>query len=401
MTTRRVACWMLATAWLLTVSVPAAAQIRSEAHDKYAAKLWKFLQPKYAGWKTAPGDLALPSGPPAVLGARNHVNRVAAAAADKLPSGSVVVTEHFAPGGDKPTAVTIRYRYQPGYNPASEDWYWATYLPDGKVVRTVADKAPYDKRGFATYLQDGRLWILRLGSGALAEYLTSGEPAKRVIRPAAGPGGLTVMSDDNTTIDAYLTAKPGFETRVADGRLWVFPASAKELAEFEKNGELAKHVIRPGAGPAGMTIKAPDAEVIDAYLTAKPGFVTRLVDGRLWVFRKAAAEFAEFEKHGDLGKHVTLPGAGPGGLTIKGPDSDTLAAYLAAADGFETCVRDGRIWVFRPGSAELAEFEKNGDLAKHVTRAGAGPQGMSVKAADAETLDAYLRVAVGEPPSEG
>jgi hypothetical protein len=212
---------------------------------------------------------------------------------------------------------------------------------------------------------------------------------------------LTIMSGDNETIDAYLTAKPGFETRLADGRLWVFRTGSKELAEFEQYGELAKHVIRPGAGPAGITIKAPAAETIDAYLTVKPGFVTRLVDGRLWVFRSGGAELAEFDRQGELAKHVTHPGVGPGGVTVKAPDADTVTAYLVAADGFETKVQEGRIWVFRPGSVELAEFEKSGELAKHITRPGAGPQGLTVKAADAETLDAYLRSAVGGPPSAG
>jgi hypothetical protein len=397
-------CWMFVGVLFLAAAAPVAAQIRSETHEKYAASLWKFLHPttgpKYVRWTVASRDLGLTAGPPSGPGAKTYLNPLAAAG-DKLPHGSVVVTEHLAPGGDKPTAITIRYRFQPGYDSASDDWYWANYLPDGQIVRTMADKAPYDKRGFATYLQDGRLWILRLGSETLAEYLTSGELAKRVTRPGAGPGGLTVMSGDNETIDAYLTAKPGFETRLADGRLWVFSASSKELAEFEQHGELAKHVIRPGAGPAGITIKAPEAETIDAYLTAKPGFVTRLVDGRLWVFRSGGGELAEFDQQGELAKHVTHPGVGPGGVTVKAPDADTVAAYLAAADGFETKVQEGRIWVFRPGSSELAEFEKSGDLAKHITRPGAGPQGMTVKAADAETLDAYLRSAVGGPTSDG
>ena len=52
-----------------------------------------------------------------------------------------------------------------------------------------------------------------------------------------------------------------------DGRLWVFREGAKELSLFEEAGELAKHVIRPGAGPGGMTIKGPDADTIDAYLS--------------------------------------------------------------------------------------------------------------------------------------
>jgi hypothetical protein len=63
--------------------------------------------------------------------------------------------------------------------------------------------------------------------------------------------------------------KPGFVTEVHDGRLWVFKRDAKELAEFKKNGELGKQVTRIGAGPNKMTMKAPDAETIDAYLGAK------------------------------------------------------------------------------------------------------------------------------------
>jgi hypothetical protein len=63
--------------------------------------------------------------------------------------------------------------------------------------------------------------------------------------------------------------KPGFVTQVQDGRLWVFREGAKEIDEFRKHGELVQQVIRPGAGPNGMTIKAPDAATINDYLMAK------------------------------------------------------------------------------------------------------------------------------------
>lgn len=63
--------------------------------------------------------------------------------------------------------------------------------------------------------------------------------------------------------------KPGFVTQVQDGRLWVFREGAKEIDEFRKHGELVKQVIRPGAGPNGMTLKAPDAATINDYLKAK------------------------------------------------------------------------------------------------------------------------------------
>jgi hypothetical protein len=65
--------------------------------------------------------------------------------------------------------------------------------------------------------------------------------------------------------DTY--AKEGFHTEVdEDGRLWVFRAGSDELKEFKAHGEPAKVVIRPGAGPGGVTIKSVDAEIIDEYL---------------------------------------------------------------------------------------------------------------------------------------
>jgi hypothetical protein len=62
--------------------------------------------------------------------------------------------------------------------------------------------------------------------------------------------------------------QPGFVTDVVDGRLWIFRADSAELEEYRSMGEPAKHVIRVGAGPNGMTVKGPDGETIDAYLKA-------------------------------------------------------------------------------------------------------------------------------------
>jgi hypothetical protein len=266
----KIMCWMIPLALTCATYVSAVAAERSPQHETYAASLWTSLHPagtaKYAAWTAATGGLATLPGPPSGPGAKTYLNAAAAAAPDKLPHGSIVVTEQLVAGADKPAAVIIRYRFQPGYHPASEDWYWAVFLPDGRVVRTVADKAPYDKPGFVTYLQDGRLWVFQLGSAPLAEYLTRGELGKRVTRPAGGPGGLTVMSDDYATLDSYVAAAEGLETRLQEGRIWVFRPRSPELAEFEVHGELAKCVTRPGAGPRGMTVKAADAETLDAYL---------------------------------------------------------------------------------------------------------------------------------------
>jgi uncharacterized protein (TIGR03000 family) len=63
-------------------------------------------------------------------------------------------------------------------------------------------------------------------------------------------------------------SKPGFVTFVKDGRLWVFRAGSKALQDYKKDGEPAQQATRVGDGPEGMTLKGPDAETLDAYLKA-------------------------------------------------------------------------------------------------------------------------------------
>ncbi|MBN9529892.1 MAG: hypothetical protein J0H82_27030 [Alphaproteobacteria bacterium] len=60
--------------------------------------------------------------------------------------------------------------------------------------------------------------------------------------------------------------KPGFTTKVVDGRLWVFRSDSKELQNFEKGVEPSQLVTRIAAGPGGMTLKSPDAKILDEYL---------------------------------------------------------------------------------------------------------------------------------------
>ncbi|MGQ0615352.1 MAG: hypothetical protein ACT4PV_16595 [Planctomycetaceae bacterium] len=124
--------------------------------------------------------------------------------------------------------------------------------------------------------------------------------------------------------------KHGFVTMEREGRLWVFRWGSKELKEFRDRGELAKHVTRIGAGPGGATIKAPDVDTVDAYLFGKPGFVAfNDGSGRLWVFRLYSKELQDYYVKKELAKHVTRIGAGPGGTTIKAPDGETIDEYLS------------------------------------------------------------------------
>lgn len=64
-------------------------------------------------------------------------------------------------------------------------------------------------------------------------------------------------------------AKPGFATFIDDGRLWVFRADSQDLADFKEHGEPIKMATRIGAGPNGMTVRSTDIDTIDAYLAAK------------------------------------------------------------------------------------------------------------------------------------
>ena len=130
----------------------------------------------------------------------------------------------------------------------------------------MAEKVSYDREGFAIRMEDGRLWVFTAESKDLAKFDSHGEPAKHIVRPGGGPGGITIKATDTETLDAYMFARPGFVTRVEDGRLWIFKSNSEELPKYIEHGEPAKHIVRPGAGPKGMTVKATDAETLDAYL---------------------------------------------------------------------------------------------------------------------------------------
>jgi hypothetical protein len=58
--------------------------------------------------------------------------------------------------------------------------------------------------------------------------------------------------------------------------------------------------------------------------------------------------------------------------------------------GYATEIKDGRLWVFRDGSKELAEFRQRGEPAHIVTRIGAGPNGMTIRSSEVEIIDGYL-----------
>lgn len=139
---------------------------------------------------------------------------------------------------------------------------------------------------------------------------------------SAAPNGETMSSSSYD--------RPGFTVMDQDGRLLVFCNEDPELANFKKHGDLVKSVTRIGAGPGGRTVRAPDAETIEAYTLARPGFVTRIADGRIWVFAAGSKDWDEFLANGEPAKSVTKIGAGPNGATVKSSDTEVITKWLAA-----------------------------------------------------------------------
>lgn len=57
--------------------------------------------------------------------------------------------------------------------------------------------------------------------------------------------------------------------------------------------------------------------------------------------------------------------------------------------GFVAAIEDGRLWVFKEGSKELADFKTNGEPAMSVARIGDGPDGMTIKSVSESIIDEY------------
>jgi hypothetical protein len=243
-----------------------------------------------------------------------------------------------------------------GYKPAGKPASSGKSMKPAPAAMTDRLEEMAAKPGFEVKAVDGRLWVFKPGQK---------ETEKHVTMIGAGPAGATLKAVDRQTALEYVAAKPGFNVKIADERLWVL-----KPGEEEKE----KHITIIGAGPLGMTIKALNRETALEYIASKPGFEVHIEDGRLWIL-KPGREKKE--------KHITMIGAGPLGMTLKALDKETALEYVATKPGFSVEVVDGRLWVFRAGhGTERPE--------KHVTRIGAGPRGMTVKAPDRDTLDAYL-----------
>lgn len=267
----------------------------------------------------------------------------------------------------------------------------ADYAMAGGDDEMASSANPYAKSGFYVEEKEGRLWVFKNGSAGLEQFETHGEPAKFSTAVGAGPGGLTIRSDSKETIIAYLGAKKGYHTDVVDGRLWILKEGSESLEQFLSHGEPAKNVSFVGKGPLRCTVRSDSKETYIKYIAEKDGFWTEMKDGRLWILEKGTEAYEHMMNDGDIAKNITMIGKGPMGVSIRSYDKETVLKWAAKVHGFNTYIREGRVWVFKPGSEHEAEFLSVGEPAKSITKVGAGPLRSTIRAAEEDVLHHYIR----------
>ena len=63
---------------------------------------------------------------------------------------------------------------------------------ESDVVDSYVAAVKYGRPGFAVFEEDGRVWVFKLGSEGLDQFLNSGEPAKSVTKIGVGPDGKSI-----------------------------------------------------------------------------------------------------------------------------------------------------------------------------------------------------------------
>ncbi|MBI2478404.1 MAG: cytochrome P460 family protein [Planctomycetia bacterium] len=96
--------------------------------------LWSWLQrTNYTKWNGADGgspDFEEGQSPHVAL-IKTYVSAKAETNLRDLPNGTVIVKENYSPD-KKLMAITVMHR-STGYDPEHGDWYYAKYMPNGKI----------------------------------------------------------------------------------------------------------------------------------------------------------------------------------------------------------------------------------------------------------------------------
>ena len=69
------------------------------------------------------------------------------------------------------------------------------------------------------------------------------------------------------------------------------------------------------------------------------------------------------------------------------------------AAGYSAHEKNGRLYLFVPGSGAEQSFKRTGEMAKSVTRIGKGPNGMTIVADPDVNVDKYVEAAAKKFPT--
>ncbi len=146
--------------------------------------------------------------------------------------------------------------------------------------------------GFETVFRAGELWVFRQGDEAAANIERFGPPEDHEVgridaadlidpdddwyegdvEPAfvkasepIGPLDTAVGSNDPRTLRDYLFTREGFEWRLEGRTLWVFAEGSEAAARFDEVGPPDTWAEREQPLPPGVTVRAPAAEVLEAW----------------------------------------------------------------------------------------------------------------------------------------
>ncbi|QDU96978.1 cytochrome P460 family protein [Lignipirellula cremea] len=133
---------ILAGSHLFLAGSPATAQSGTRVIRRpHYELLWGWLaQSQYRNWKGPngqPAEFQPGEGPHAAL-VKTYVNDHAAGDAKNLSRGSVLVTENYS-AEKRLLSVTVMQR-APGFDPPQGDWYYAQYLPQGRIAADVVGR---------------------------------------------------------------------------------------------------------------------------------------------------------------------------------------------------------------------------------------------------------------------
>lgn len=116
---------------------PQEAEAQSGKQQAHYDALWGWLtKSNYTKWNGADGappDFEKGKSPHGAL-IKTYVSARTAKNLIDLPHGSVIVKENYSPD-KKLMAITVMHR-STGYDPEHGDWYYAKYMPNGKIART-------------------------------------------------------------------------------------------------------------------------------------------------------------------------------------------------------------------------------------------------------------------------